>query len=137
MINVVVTGANKGIGFEVAKQMAELGYFVYLGCRNEQNGSEAISNLKKLNISNVELLQIDVSDLNSVKEAVSKLASKIDALDILINNAGISGSQPQNIFWRHPDDSGDASAFRKGKAACHCECFQRAGIFSYADQRRA
>jgi NAD(P)-dependent dehydrogenase (short-subunit alcohol dehydrogenase family) len=97
MINVLVTGANKGIGFEVAKQMAELGYFVYLGCRSEQNGLEAISNLKKLNISNVELLQIDVSDLNSVKEAVSRLASKIDALDILINNAGISGSQPQNI----------------------------------------
>jgi NAD(P)-dependent dehydrogenase (short-subunit alcohol dehydrogenase family) len=97
MKNVVVTGANKGIGFEVAKQMAELGYFVYLGCRNEHGGSEAIGNLRKLGISNVELLQIDVSDLNSIKEAVSNLASKIDALDILINNAGISGSQPQNI----------------------------------------
>jgi NAD(P)-dependent dehydrogenase (short-subunit alcohol dehydrogenase family) len=64
MKKVLVTGANKGIGFEVAKQMAELGYFVYLGCRNEQNGLEAIANLRKLNISNVELLQIDVSDLD-------------------------------------------------------------------------
>jgi NAD(P)-dependent dehydrogenase (short-subunit alcohol dehydrogenase family) len=97
MKKVLVTGANKGIGFEVVKQMAELGYFVYLGCRNEQNGLEAIDNLRRLNISNVELLQIDVSDLASVKEAVSKLASKIDALDILINNAAIAGSQPQNI----------------------------------------
>jgi NAD(P)-dependent dehydrogenase (short-subunit alcohol dehydrogenase family) len=97
MKNVVVTGANKGIGFEVAKQMAELGYFVYLGCRNEQNGLEAINHLKRLNISNVELLQIDVSDLASVKEAASKLASKIDALDILINNAGVAGGQPQNM----------------------------------------
>lgn len=97
MKNVVVTGANKGIGFEVAKQMAELGYFVYLGCRNEHNGLEAIGNLRKSGISNVALLQIDVADGNSVKEAVSNLASKIDALDILINNAGISGSQPQNI----------------------------------------
>ena len=97
MKNVVVTGANKGIGFEVAKQMAELGYFVYLGSRNEQKGLEAIRNLKKLNISNVELLQIDVSDLDSVKEAKSKLSTKIDALDILINNAGIAGGQPQNI----------------------------------------
>jgi NAD(P)-dependent dehydrogenase (short-subunit alcohol dehydrogenase family) len=97
MKNVVVTGANKGIGFEVAKQMAELGYFVYLGSRNEQKGLEAIRNLKKLNISNVELLQIDVSDLDSVKEAISKLSSKIDALDILINNAGIAGGQAQNI----------------------------------------
>jgi NAD(P)-dependent dehydrogenase (short-subunit alcohol dehydrogenase family) len=97
MKNVVVTGGNKGIGFEVVRQMAELGYFVYLGSRNKQKGLEAISNLKKLNISNVELLQIDVSDLDSVKEAVSKLSSKIDALDILINNAGIAGGQPQNI----------------------------------------
>ena len=97
MKTVVVTGANKGIGFEVAKQMAELGYFVYLGSRNEQKGLEAIRNLKKLNISNVELLQIDVSDLDSVKEAISKLSTKIDALDILINNAGIAGGQPQNI----------------------------------------
>jgi NAD(P)-dependent dehydrogenase (short-subunit alcohol dehydrogenase family) len=97
MKNVVVTGANKGIGFEVAKQMAELGYFVYLGCRSEQNGLEAISKLRKSGISNVELLQIDVSDADSVKQAVSQLTSKIDALDILINNAGISGGQPQNI----------------------------------------
>lgn len=97
MKNVLVTGANKGIGFEVAKQMAELGYFVYLGCRNEPSGLAAIDNLKKLNISNVELLQIDVSDWGSVKEAASKLVSKIDALDILINNAGVPGGQPQNI----------------------------------------
>jgi NAD(P)-dependent dehydrogenase (short-subunit alcohol dehydrogenase family) len=97
MKNVLVTGANKGIGFEVAKQMAELGYFVYLGCRNEPSGLAAIDNLKKLNISNVELLQIDVSDWGSVKEAASKLTSKIDALDILINNAGVPGGQPQNI----------------------------------------
>lgn len=94
---VLVTGANKGIGFEVAKQMAELGYFVYLGCRNEQNGQEAISSLKKMNLENVELLQIDVSDLASVKKAATALASKIDALDILINNAAIAGGQPQTI----------------------------------------
>jgi NAD(P)-dependent dehydrogenase (short-subunit alcohol dehydrogenase family) len=97
MKNVVVTGANKGIGFEVAKQMAEAGYFVYLGCRNEQNGLEAINNLKELKMSNVALLRIDVSDLASVKAAVSKLTREIDALDILINNAGIAGRQPQNI----------------------------------------
>ena len=97
MKNVLVTGANKGIGFEVAKQMAELGYFVYLGCRNEQNGLAAIDSLRKLNLANVELLQIDVSDPASVKAAAAKLASKIDALDILINNAGIAGGQPQNI----------------------------------------
>src|SRR5580658_3636974 len=97
MKNVVVTGANKGIGFEVAKQMAEGGYFVYLGCRNEQNGLDAIDNLRKLNITNVGLLQLDVSDWASVKAAASELASKIDALDILINNAGVAGGQPQNI----------------------------------------
>lgn len=97
MKNVLITGANKGIGFEVAKQMAGLGYFVYLGCREEQKGNEAVNRLKTAGLSNVDFLQMDVADLDSVMQAASVLASKTDMLDILINNAGISGTQPQNI----------------------------------------
>ncbi len=97
MKNVLVTGANKGIGYEVAKQMAEMGYFIFLGCRDLQKGLEAVNSLKELGISNVEALKIDVSDLNSVQEAASALSSKIEMLDILINNAGTAGTQPQNI----------------------------------------
>lgn len=97
MKNVLVTGANKGIGFEVAKQIAELGYHVFLGCRDLQKGQEAVHKLNELGISNVEALKIDVSDLGSVQDAAAELASKIEALDILVNNAGTAGTQPQNI----------------------------------------
>lgn len=97
MKNVLVTGANKGIGFEVAKQLAELGYYVFLGCRDLQKGLEAVNQFKELGISNAEALQIDVSDLSSVHKAASELDSKIDVLDVLINNAGTAGPQPQNI----------------------------------------
>lgn len=93
MKHVLITGANKGIGFEVAKQMALLGYHVYLGCRDEQNGTTAINQLKAAGITNIEFLKIDVSNLQSVQQA----AASIPSLDILINNAGISGAQPQNI----------------------------------------
>lgn len=96
MKNVLVTGANKGIGFEVARQMAELGYFVYLGCRNLQQGLKATDKIKELGISHVEALKIDVSDLRSVQEAAAELTSRIEVLDVLVNNAGMAGTQPQN-----------------------------------------
>jgi NAD(P)-dependent dehydrogenase (short-subunit alcohol dehydrogenase family) len=93
----LVTGANKGIGFETAKQLAQLGYFVYLGSRNKVRGLEAVNKLKDLGISNVELIEIDVTNINSIKKARQELENKIDTLDVLINNAGIGGGMPQNI----------------------------------------
>ena len=95
MKTVLITGANKGIGFETAKQLAQLGYFVYIGSRDKQNGLEAVEKLKALGLTNVDCIEIDVANLTSVKQARTELEAKIDALDILINNAGISGKQPQ------------------------------------------
>jgi NAD(P)-dependent dehydrogenase (short-subunit alcohol dehydrogenase family) len=96
MKKVLVTGANKGIGYEVARQVAALGHYVYLGIRDPQKGKEAVEKLKQSGITTVELLVIDVSSAASVAKAASELASKIDELDVLINNAGIAGRQPQN-----------------------------------------
>lgn len=93
MQNVLVTGANKGIGYEVAKEMAGLGYRVFLGCRDEERGKHAIHRLHQLGISNINLLKLDIADVNSVKKATSELAGRIDALDILINNAAITGPE--------------------------------------------
>ena len=69
MKTVFITGANKGIGFETAKQLAQLGYFVYLGSRDKTKGTEAINKLNDLNISNVELIKIDIAAITSVKQA--------------------------------------------------------------------
>lgn len=97
MKTVLITGANKGIGFETAKQLAQSGYFVYLGSRDKVKGIDAIKILKDSGISNIELVELDVSDTDSIKSARKELESKTDALDVLINNAGIPGTQPQNI----------------------------------------
>jgi len=97
MKTVLITGANKGIGFETAKQMARLGYFIYLGSRDKTRGLEAVKKLKDQGISNVELIEIDVTNIDSIKRARQELENKIEALDVLINNAGIGGGMPQNI----------------------------------------
>jgi NAD(P)-dependent dehydrogenase (short-subunit alcohol dehydrogenase family) len=89
MKKVLITGANKSIGFETAKQLLDLGYYVYLGSRDLEKGKEAA---KELQSANVEAIQIDVGDQQSIEKA----RKNIDALDVLINNAGISGGFPQS-----------------------------------------
>ncbi len=95
MKSAFVTGANKGIGFETAKQLTELGYFVYIGSRDKAKGIEAIEKLKALGFSNVDCIELDVTDINSIKSARQELEVKTQHLDILINNAGIRGEVPQ------------------------------------------
>jgi NAD(P)-dependent dehydrogenase (short-subunit alcohol dehydrogenase family) len=95
MKSALVTGANKSIGFETAKQLAQLGYFVYIGSRDKTKGHEAIEKLKAMGLKNVDCVQLDVADINSIKSARQELEVKTKKLDILINNAGISGGFPQ------------------------------------------
>jgi len=54
MKSALVTGANKSIGFETAKQLAQLGYFVYIGSRDKTKGFNAIENLKAMGLTNVD-----------------------------------------------------------------------------------
>lgn len=95
MKSALVTGANKSIGFETAIQLAQLGYCVYIGSRDKTKGLEAIEKLKAMGLINVNCIQLDVTDINSVKSARQELEVKTKKLDILINNAGISGGFPQ------------------------------------------
>jgi len=95
MKTVLITGANRSIGFETARQMAKLGYFVYMGCRDLKKGQEAAKQLNNEGLVNVEPLVIDISDAASVASARQELGKKITQLDVLINNAGISGGFPQ------------------------------------------
>lgn len=89
MKKVLITGANKSIGFETAKQMLAFGYYVYLGSRDLEKGEEAAMQLQS---ANVKAIQIDISNSQSIAEA----RKNIDELDVLINNAGISGGFPQD-----------------------------------------
>lgn len=95
MKSALITGANRGIGFETAKQLAALGYFVYIGSRKKAKGLEAVAALKTLGFSNADCVELDVTNILSVKAARQTIESKTPQLDVLINNAGISGGFPQ------------------------------------------
>ena len=91
MKKVLITGASKGIGFECARQLAQKGLFVYLGSRNLENGLKAEKVLKNEGFENVDAIQLDVTNQDSVSTAREIIGRKTDVLDVLINNAGISG----------------------------------------------
>jgi NAD(P)-dependent dehydrogenase (short-subunit alcohol dehydrogenase family) len=95
MKRVLITGANKSIGFETARQLLQKGYHVYLGSRSLENGEQAVEKLKAEGLNEVEVIQIDVSNEESVKSARIELGKKTESLDALINNAGIMGGYQQ------------------------------------------
>ncbi len=98
MKSALVTGANKSIGFEVARQLAQKGIHVYIGSRDLNNGLEAANKLKAEGLNNVEVIQLDITDDESVKNARTEIGKKTKTLDILINNAGIFGGYPQDAL---------------------------------------
>jgi NAD(P)-dependent dehydrogenase (short-subunit alcohol dehydrogenase family) len=95
MKTALITGANKSIGFETARQLLQQGYYVYLGSRDIQKGQQAVSQLQAEGLTQVEAIAIDVDDIESVKAARDVLGQKTTVLDVLINNAGIAGGFPQ------------------------------------------
>jgi len=103
MKKVLITGANKGVGFETARQLLRQGYFVYLGSRNLSNGLEAVEKLKTEGLDNAEAIQLDVTDAASVLSARNLIGEKTQVLDALINNAGINGGMPQSALEANID----------------------------------
>jgi NAD(P)-dependent dehydrogenase (short-subunit alcohol dehydrogenase family) len=86
----VVTGANSGIGYETARALAEKGADVVMACRNLQKGNEAAEQIRALDPrGSVEVMQLDLADLDSVREFAEAFKAQHDRLDLLINNAGI------------------------------------------------
>ncbi len=94
MKSALITGANKGIGFETAKQLLQKGFYVFIGSRDWQKGVQAVEKLKALNLRNVEAIQLDVTDDRSVNNARMEIGKRTKVLDVLINNAGINGGAP-------------------------------------------
>lgn len=93
---VLITGANRSIGLEIAKQLSKKGLFVYLGARNLEKGNAVVKELKKDGFENIKAIEIDVTKPESIATAKSIVEKEQGKLDILINNAGISGEFPQN-----------------------------------------
>lgn len=105
MKQVLVTGANRGIGFETAKQLLEQGFKVFIGSRNLQDGTAAEQQLKNEGFENVKAIQIDITSEESVQKAKEDIAKHTAALDILINNAGINGgSEPYTVLEANSEE---------------------------------
>ena len=99
MKTALITGANKGIGYEVARQLASKGFHVFVGARNAKAGRKAAEEMgKKCHARSATALQaggkatfleIDVADNDSVKKAAREFSNSEDHLDVLVNNAGV------------------------------------------------
>ena len=94
MPSVLITGANRGLGFEFAKQYLADGWQVYAACRDPDSASE-LRRLADASGHKLRILNLDVTDLSSVKAAAAEVDGQ--AIDLLINNAGIGGPRGQTV----------------------------------------
>ncbi len=98
----LVTGANKGIGYEIAAGLGALGWSVGVGARDEQRRDAAV---EKLRANGVDAfgVPLDVTDDASVTAAARLIEEHAGRLDVLVNNAGVTGGMPQQPTLVHPD----------------------------------
>lgn len=94
---ILVTGSNKGIGFEVVRQLAKLEHTVVLSARDKAKGIHAQELLNKESLS-VHFVSLDVTLEESIASAVEKIKSQFGRLDVLINNAAILMKEDQNLL---------------------------------------
>ncbi len=103
----LVTGANKGIGFEVARDLARKGFHVFLGARDTEAGEAAAEKLRKEgekeDYGEITFLKIDVSKSDSIRNAAEEFSRKSDRLDTLVNNAGILLDDDKDVLTATPE----------------------------------
>jgi NAD(P)-dependent dehydrogenase (short-subunit alcohol dehydrogenase family) len=103
---ILVTGSNKGIGFEIVRQLAAQGHEVILTARDETKGLEALKKLKTEKL-NAHFVLLDIVDEKSIQSAFAKVKTQFGKLDVLINNGAILLKEDQSLI------KGDASVFEK------------------------
>ena len=128
--HVVITGAARGIGFEIATQFAREGAVLSLLDFNEENLQKAATVLRE-NGAKVFAYNIDVSDGKKVKEIIDR-ADEIQPIDILINNAGIASETPflqiEETEWRQIIDINLTGMFFVAQAVCQKMASRKAGV---------
>lgn len=100
---VLITGANRGIGFEVARQLGRKGWLILLGARSEQRGQAAVARLAQEHIQ-AQWLHIDLNELATVHTAAKFVAHHYPKLGLLINNAGIAGDMAADPMATNTED---------------------------------
>jgi len=101
MTTALVTGAYRGIGFEVARQLGERGLHVFVTARRRDAGVKAAAMLQKLG-AKVSFVELDVTDAKSIRNAAESVAEQVDRLDVLVNNAAILEDADENIVGVGP-----------------------------------
>jgi len=103
----LVTGANKGIGFEVARQLARRNFRVFIGARDSDAGVAAVQKLnkegEKEEYGEITFLKIDVSKPDSIRSAAEEFSRSTDRLDVLVNNAGILLDDDKDVLMVAPE----------------------------------
>lgn len=88
---VFITGANKGIGFGIAKHLGLCGWKVIIGARDEQRAEKAIGELKSQGVDVLGWVHIELKDLDGIDKAAKEITERYPELSLLVNNAGIPG----------------------------------------------
>ncbi len=104
MKSVLITGANRSIGLETAKQLSKKGLFVYLGSRDIEKGNSIVKELKQNGFHNIKAVEIDLTKQNTILKAKNSIEIEQGKLDILINNAGISRGFPESALTTSVED---------------------------------
>jgi NAD(P)-dependent dehydrogenase (short-subunit alcohol dehydrogenase family) len=94
---ILVTGSNKGIGFEVARQLLKLGHRVILACRDESKGIAAVNQLRKENLDPY-LLALDIANAEKILQGSEKITKDFGSLDVLVNNAAILLNEDRSLL---------------------------------------
>lgn len=95
---VLVTGANKGIGYGIAKHLGLNGWNIILGARNEERAEKAIQDLRSVGVNVVGWVNIELSDLRSIETAANEIKEQFPTLSLLVNNAGIPGNMAEASY---------------------------------------